>query len=453
MAVSIFKIEFNSREASVAVTAEERRLRDRAEAGHIEQGGWTVGSVYVLALLTVMYTLNYADRSVFGLLLPLIKRDMQVTDTMLGLMSGFAFAVFYAVAGVPAAALADRWSRRNVIAIGLSVWSLMTVITGFTQNVVQMMVARFLLGAGEAGGTAPSNAMIADMLEPARRPLALGVQNCAPSLSMLLCFPLLGWVAQTHGWRTAFVVAGAPGLLVAVLLLATVTEPARRRTAPAAEAPATSFREGLAALARSKAYVLLVICSVLKSFALFGFQTWLPSFFTRVHHLSMTEVGGYMGVINGPAGILGALVGGVLTSALIRKDARWLAWSPAIMILLVVPADLLLLYGGGAEWKVGLALDGFLQAAMAAPLFALCLSAADSRNRAVATAVLLLFMYLVGQTTGPVFVGMLNDHLRPHLGDAAIRYALTTTVVGPLLGGLVLLRASRHLDRPAPAVG
>lgn len=434
----------------VVVTAEQGQVRGGAALGEgapVAEGGWTLRTGYVLVLLTVMYTLNYADRSVFGLLLPLIKRDMQVSDTLLGLMSGFAFALFYALAGVPAAALADRWSRRKVIAIGLSLWSLMTVLTGFTQNVVQMMAARFLLGAGEAGGTAPSNAMVADMLDRSRRPLALGIQNCAPSLSMLLFFPVLGWVAQAHGWRTAFVVAGAPGLLLAALFIVTVKEPSQRPLESAPSPPRASFRQSLSALASSKAYVLLVICSVLKSFSLFGLQTWLPSFFTRVHHLSTTEVGGYMGVINGPAGIVGAVLGGLLTSSLIRRDVRWLAWSPAIIILLVVPSDLLLLYGGGAGWKIGLALDSFLQAAMAAPLFALAMSAADSRNRATATAVLLLFMYLFGQTTGPLFVGALSDHLRPQLGDAAIRYALTATILGPLLGGLVLLRAGRHVAR------
>ena len=170
---------------------------------------------------------NYLDRSILGLALPMIKAEMQASDTALGLVSGLAFVLFYAILGVPIAWAADRWNRRNIIAAGLAFWSLMTALTGFVANIWQLALARFLMGAGEACCMPPSNSIISDLFRKARRPLALAIFGTANSIAFIALFPIAGWIADHHGWRTMFVAAGAPGLVLALLFYLTVREPVR----------------------------------------------------------------------------------------------------------------------------------------------------------------------------------------------------------------------------------
>src|SRR5690606_5466847 len=156
-----------------------------------------------------------------GLVLPLIKADMHISDTTLGLVSGVAFAFFYSIMGVPIARLADRFSRRNIIAVGLFVWSLATLATGMVANVWQLVVTRFLLGAGEASSIAPSNSIACDLFGKVSRPMAIALLGTAASVSSIVLVPIAAWISQEYGWRAAFMAAGAPGLVLAALLLAT----------------------------------------------------------------------------------------------------------------------------------------------------------------------------------------------------------------------------------------
>ena len=195
---------------------------------------WTPRSIYALGLLTLIYAINYFDRSILSLVLPQIKAEMHLSDTALGLVSGFAFVLFYSLLGVPIARLADRTSRRNVLGAGLVFWSLMTSLTGFVVNVWQLAATRFLMGAGEACGVAPSNAMVAAMFSKAQRALALAILSAGSAIAFVVFFPISGWIVDHHGWRTTFIAAGVPGVVLALLLFATVLAPAR--TLPAGPA-------------------------------------------------------------------------------------------------------------------------------------------------------------------------------------------------------------------------
>jgi MFS family permease len=188
---------------------------------------WTARAVFSLGFLTLISTFNYLDRSLLGLALPAIKLEMQVSDTVLGLVSGLAFVLFYSIMGIPIAWAADRWNRRNIIGIGFAFWSLMTLVTGWVSNIWQLTVARFLMGAGEACGIAPSNSIISDLFRSERRTLAFAIFTTAVSISSIGFFPVLGWVGQAYGWRQMFVVAGLPGLVLAGLFVFTVKEPQR----------------------------------------------------------------------------------------------------------------------------------------------------------------------------------------------------------------------------------
>lgn len=410
---------------------------------HDRFAGTAARSIYALSLITLINAFNNADRALFGLLLPLIKADMHMSDTMLGVMAGMAFAIFYALAGVPVALLADRWNRRNIVAIGFAFWSLMTALTGYAQTITQLLLARFLLGAGEAAGPAPSNSMIGDLFAPRWRPLALAVLSTGVSLSFMIAFPIMGWVAGRYGWRSAFIMAGLPGLIVAAIFYLTVREPPRGGTAARHR---NSLKDTFRLLAGNPVYALLVASTSVHAISMYGFQAWTPTFLTRIYHLTPQALGTYMGAIVGPTGVIGALTGGTLATILLRRDPRWLAWTPAIIILLLVPSQLLLLYGGsGFSWKAGVALQNALVSAEMAPLYALCLSTVAPRHRATATAGLLLCMNLVGQTIGPLLVGVASDSFKPTLGDGALRPGMTALIGATLAGALLCWRMARHV--------
>src|SRR4051812_42219158 len=190
-------------------------------------GGWNGRSRYVVVILTVIYALNFVDRQILALMLPQIKRELQLSDSQLGLISGIAFVLFYSILGLPIARLADRSSRQRILAIGLTFWTLMTAATGLVRNAWQLALTRFLMGAGEAAGLAPTHSMVADIFSPPRRPFALAIVTAGNSLSALVFFPAVGWIGQQYGWRAVFYVSGIFGLVVAVIFYLTVPEPLR----------------------------------------------------------------------------------------------------------------------------------------------------------------------------------------------------------------------------------
>ncbi len=189
----------------------------KAEPGGAQVGSdaaprdWSAPTAYSLGFLTLISAFNYLDRSLLGLALPAIKAEMGVSDTALGLVSGLAFVLFYSLLGVPIAWLADRWNRRNIIAIGFAFWSLMTLLTGWVASIWQLAAARFLMGTGEACGLAPSNSMISDLFRKERRALALSIFGTGSSIAFVAFYPLLGKIGEIYGWRQMFVAAGVPG--------------------------------------------------------------------------------------------------------------------------------------------------------------------------------------------------------------------------------------------------
>lgn len=409
-------------------------------------GGWTLRSCYTLGFLTLIYAFNTADRNVFGLLMPLMKAEMHLSDTMLGFLSGFAFACFYALAGLPVAYMAERWSRRNIIAAGFFIWSVMTICAGLVRNVAELVLARFLLGAGEAGGLAPSNSMVGDLFDKRRRTVALSILQCANALGILVAFPVIGWAAAHYGWRRAYFAAGIPGLVLALAFLLTVKEPPRGQSdgVDASKLAPKSFISTARRLLTSRGYLFALAASTILGLTLSGLQTWTPTFLMRLHHLGTQEVGAYTGAIRGPAGIIGAVSGGLITSALARSDSRWLVWAPASFMALIGLSDLLLLLSmGEAGWKFGMAAETFFTGAQVGPMFGLLLAATDARSRAMATATAMLALYFIGLTFGPLLVGSLADLFRPAFGDGGLRLAMLTVGASSFLAALTCLAVGR----------
>lgn len=414
---------------------------------------WTPRSIYALGLLTLIYAINYFDRSILSLVLPQIKAEMHLSDTALGLVSGFAFVLFYSLLGVPIARLADRTSRRNVLGGGLVFWSLMTSLTGFVVNVWQLAATRFLMGAGEACGVAPSNAMVAAMFSKAQRALALAILSAGSAIAFVVFFPIAGWIVDHHGWRTTFIAAGVPGVVLALLLFATVREPARALPAgPGGQAE--GFLETTRFLLQSQTFTRTVIGGAFMGISLYASLVWTPMFLVRVHDFSLTEVGATIGPLRGLAGLGGVIFGGWLADRLGRRDARWRLALPGIACLLVLPAELVFLLSGSIGTSLAsLGVAQFCTSMHLGPVYAACMGVARPQMRATAAALFLLIANLVGQVLGPLIVGFLNDALSASYGDLAIRYSLIVGAVCAALGGVAIISASHSLEADSHRAG
>jgi MFS family permease len=421
---------------------------DRAPVAPTAPADWRFTASYTLGFLTLISSFNYLDRSILGLALPLIKSEMRISDTALGLVSGLAFALCYSLLGVPIAWLADRVSRRNIIAAGFAFWSLMTVMTGWAANVWQLAACRFLMSAGEACGVAPSNAMLSDVFRPARQALALAVFATANSLALIVFFPLVGWIGQDHGWRAMFIAAGIPGVLLAPLFFITLREPARGALETATSHPTESLRGTVRSLAGCATYRLICLGATFMGANIYAASAWYATFLQRMHRLSLVEIAATIGPLRGILGGLGILAGGILTDRLGRRDIRWRLLVPGIACLLAAPGEVLFLFGRiKSVWLFGLGISSLFMLLHQGPAFAAVMHVTKVRMRAVAISVALLFAGLFGQVLGPFLVGFLNDRLHPMFGDDAIRYSLLITAVLPIGAGCSFLAGVRHIAR------
>lgn len=404
---------------------------------------WPWSATWTLFILTLVSVFNYLDRSLLGLALPAIKAELGSSDTVLGLVSGLAFILFYSLLGVPIAWLADRANRRNIIAAGLAFWSLMTACTGFIGNIWQLALVRLLMGAGEACGMAPSNSIIANRFPPDRRPLALAIFGTAAPLSYILFFPIAGWIAQNHGWRAMFVAMGLPGCLLALVMLLTLREPARTSPPPPRLPIARSLLGDLSALFANRCFAWIFAGVTLMGANIWAAGAWTPTFFVRVHGLNISEVANIIGPTRGIIGLVGILLGGVLIDRLPKRRVFWRVGIPAVACLLTGPAEALFLLGSShGAWVGGFALASFFTLIHQAPIFAAVVNVVGERRRSLAISVILLGASLIGNAIGPSAVGLLNDLLADRLGDGAIRYSMLLIAVTPVLAALCFWRAA-----------
>ena len=402
---------------------------------------WTFVNVYALVFLTLVSTLNYFDRSVLSLMLPLIKKDFHVSDTMLGVVAGLI--AIYAILGVPVAWLAERWSRRNIVAIGLAFWSLMTALTGMVTSVWQLGGARFAMAIGESAGLAPSQSILSDLFSARARPLVLSIISTASSIALLVYSPAAGWLAGHYGWRLVFLVAGAPGLVLAVIMLLTIREPRRQTTEGVRTAP---FAEALRFLAGSKAFLWCLLGTSIMGVYLYGVSAWDVSFLQRVRHFTVPQIGAEFQPLRGAVSAIGIVLGGVLASRLEVIDSRWRCWIPGLACLLMAPFQFLYLFSDSAPvWISSYAVAALFSIMHQGPIYAVYVSVAQARSRAVAVSVALLGATVVGQFGGPILIGFLNDQMHAHFGEGAIRYSMLVVMACAALAGLCYLVAARYL--------
>ena len=401
---------------------------------------------YVLGLLFVVYVFNFIDRQILAILLEPIKADLGVSDTAMGFLTGIAFALFYTVAGIPIARLADRSSRRTVIAVGLAVWSAMTAASGLARSFGQLALARIGVGVGEAACTPPAHSLLADYFPPERRATALAVYGMGIHVGILFGFLVGGWMNELFGWRNALYVVGLPGLILAVVVRLTVREPERGAADGLAAPPAAvPMREAVREVRNLASLRHMTLGAGLHSFAGYALAAWGPAFMVRVHHMGTAEVGTSLGLITGFGGAAGAILGGMLVDRLGRRDARWTLWVPAIASTIEVPLLLAFLLVPSTTTALVVAVPAVLAGAMwLGPIFAGSQNLVRPAMRAFTSALMLFVVNLIGLGLGPQAVGLLNDGLAPRFGAEAIRYSLC-------LVGLTNLWAAAHFAWAARA--
>ncbi len=395
---------------------------------------------YVLAVLFVVYVFNFIDRQILGILLDDIKHDLQVSDTAMGFLVGFAFVIFYTLAGIPIARLADHTSRRSIIAGGLLIWSVMTAASGMAQNFFQLALARIGVGVGEAAGSPPSHSLITDYFPLARRGTAFAIFSTAIYIGTMLAFLGGSHIKEALGWRAAFFVVGLPGILLALVVRFTIREPARTGSINVTAVDSTNdaadsvtLGETIRHLLACRSFMYIVAASSVQSISGYSMLVWGPAFLGRVHGMSGTDIGLWLGVIIGITGCAGGYLGGKLADRFGQRDARWYMRLPALQALLCVPfAAGFTLAPDGRLALLYFAPFYLFGAMYVGPMFAMTQSLVKARMRATSSAILLFIVNMIGLGLAPLLVGILNDQVFFAHGPAAIRYSLL--VLG-LIGG------------------
>ena len=404
-------------------------------------------SGYVLFALFALYTFNYFDRFILSMLLQPIKQELGASDTMMGFLTGPAFAVIYATAGLPIARLADRASRRAILAVCFAVWSAFTAVSGFARSTLELALARIGVGIGEAGGAAPAHSLISDYFPPHARARALAVFQLGVYAGTFLGIYAGGVLAESIGWRRTFLVAGLPGLVLALVFWFSVREP-RRGTfdaTPSVEAP--PLAETLRALWRLPSFRWLVLGGGLASFAGTGFGAWVPTLFMRVHGLSPADVSVYA-LYNVPPAMIGTLLTGLVADRLARRDARWLMIVAALGVTLSLPFLIGICVWPDARTAMLFSIpSGIFGAGWAPAVYTAAQNLALPHMRALAASLLVLSLTLLGQGAGPLVVGALNDLLEPRYGVEAVRYSLVIVLSTSLVGAVMLALAARDYRR------
>jgi MFS family permease len=369
---------------------------------------------YVLGVLVVVYVFNFVDRQILAILAQSIKEDLGLSDTQIGALSGVAFGIFYATLGIPIARLADRYSRVNIISICLAIWSLMTALSGLAGNFWHLLAARIGVGIGEAGGSPPSHSLIADYFPIDGRASALGIYALGIPIGILFGNLAGGWINEFFGWRTAFLLVGIPGILLALVLKFTVKEPPRgysegkQRTDTKADK--VPFSHVLKTMWGFKSFRHLSMGAATQAFVGYGAIAWMPAFLIRSHDMSSGEVGTALGLIIGIAGGLGTFLGGFAADKLGKTDRRWYMWMPAIGFLIAVPFSIGV-YLTDSLWAA-LALyviPAFMVNLYTGPTFGMTQSLAPLAMRSAASALLLFIINIIGLVFGPTTVGFISD--------------------------------------------
>lgn len=411
---------------------------------------------FSLALLFLVSFFNYMDRYMLAVLLPSIKEDLNLSDTQIGFITGFAFTIVYASFGIPIARLADRHSRRVIVSLALSFWSLMTAACGLAQSFIQLTLARVLVGLGEAGASPPSHSLIADYFPIQKRAMALGIYSLGAPVGILIGFMLGGWLTELYSWRVALFVVGLPGLLLAVVLFFKLKEPPRGHsdgiTGPV---EMDSLLRVCGVLAKSPTFMLVSVATGFYTILWLGVVQWLPSFFDRTHGMSASELSTGLALILGISQLIGMLIAGYVSDYFGKRDLRWYVWVPGLGILISTPLFLItFLTTNSTVALLSLFVPFMLGVMQGPPSFAVIQGVAGLHMRAMAAAVYLMLVNLIGGGIGPQAIGILSDLWSADYGEDSLRYALlAVALVSGTIAALLYFVAARFIRNEFKAPG
>jgi MFS family permease len=412
-------------------------------------------ALYVLVALTAIYTLNFIDRIVLGILVSPIKLELHLSDTQLGLLGGTAFALFYTGLGVPIGWLADRISRVWIMTAALSCWSAFTVASGLAHGFPALFAARLGVGVGEAGGVAPAYALIADYFPRASRARALAFYSMGIPVGSALGYLLGGYVATHFNWRNAFMVLGVAGLALAPLFKATVIEPVRGATdVGTAPLPALSLPVVFRHVARKPSFWLLSLGASCGSIMGYGLLFWLPAFFTRSYGLTLLQVSRLLGALLLIGGVAGIALGGYLADRQGPRNARAYALVPAGAFLCILPCYLVgtSLPMSTAAFFVYL-IPTALQLVWLGPVITAIQQLVPASMRSLASALFLFINNLIGLGLGALLIGVASDQLRARFGADSLRYAILGGTGFYLLAAALFVAASVRIERDSETAG
>ena len=391
---------------------------DRFGGGARDPAGSSFGSFgfrsYVLMSLTLIYTFNFVDRILISVVSVPIINEFQLSQFQFGLLSGIGFALFYTLLGIPIANLSEKVSRKLIIGICVILWSLATVLCGFTTGFVTLLLARMLVGVGEAGCTPPANSMISDYYTPLARPTALGIYAMGVTAGGVLAQVFGGFILDVFTWRAAFIFVGAPGIILGIVFLLTVKEPPRGYSDPPGtpKVERAPFRVALAEIFSKRTFWVMTVGATIAAFAGYSLTGLQPQHVVFTHGYTPAQTALMFMAPVGLAGTLGAFLGGYLTQQASRTSPTAATWVPGISFLICAPIYATsFTVGNSTLMLVMLMIGSVLQYAYLGAQYNIAQAVVSLRVRATSIAILLFVVNLIGYGVGPPALGIVADLL------------------------------------------
>ncbi|WP_371193159.1 spinster family MFS transporter [Glaciecola sp. SC05] len=405
---------------------------------------------YVLFILTLVYAFNFVDRQIIGILSPFIKADLGLDDFQLGLLKGFAFALLYTIVGIPIAWLADRYSRVNIVAISLTVWSGFTAISGYAANFTQLAIARVGVGIGEAGGSPPSHSMISDLFSPSERAKALAIYSLGIPFGIMAAYFAAAFFSSggETNWRIVMIAVGIPGIVLAIIMKLTIKEPARTvvKSGPAQMKLLTA----ISTLLRIPTWWGMCLGISFGSFGNYAISAWIIDFYVRIHpDMGIQTLLITFGIINGTAYAGGVWIGGVIADRWGKIDRRGYAWLPTIAMIVGVPCFVMSLHVGSPYMSMAFMTVLLFGSGMyLGPCFAIAQTLAPVNARAMSTALFFFVLNIIALGGGPTFVGIISNEYTESMGSGeALRFSMTLLTVPYVLSIITFYWASTTIRK------
>lgn len=401
----------------------------------------------MLAMLVAAYSFSWVDRSLLIILIDPLSKELHVTNTQIGLLTGFGSSLIYSLAGFPIARLADKGSRRAIITAAVGVWSLLTAASGFAGSFLTLALSRCGIAISSAGCSPAAYSLISDYFPQKRRGTAIAIYSLGISIGMWAGLTFGGILEDKFGWRYAFMLLGFPGVLLAILFFLAVKEPQRGLYDQHVEGGDRqySLKEAAAHILRHPSFLLIAIGFALIGAANSTFENWIPTYMIRVNHMSSSEVGSISGLFQGVTGFVGTLLFGLLADKLGNRDKRWYIWLAVIGFVFSGAGAAIFFKMNGVAMYVCYFIVEFSQSAIYAPIFTASQALLPPRLRALGMATVLFLLNVIGMGVGPSLAGWISDYLSGRGFSDGLAPAIALMQVSGVIGLVFLVCASRSL--------